>query len=61
MSSHLVCYECWAVLRENGKDVAEIHTSSSGEDVCSDCCDICNKEADGEFSNSMEATDGQQT
>ena len=39
----IYCYECGEMLRTvEGKDLAEIHSHTSGEDVCEDCCDVCN-------------------
>lgn len=36
------CYECGKALRTAlGVDIADIHTSSDGEDVCEACCDEC--------------------
>jgi hypothetical protein len=41
----IYCYECSKQLRlPNWKELEDIHTNSKNEDVCENCCDICNGE-----------------
>ena len=43
MDQTISCAECGKTLRStDGKDLEDIHTSSDGEDVCGECCDVCN-------------------
>lgn len=56
------CYECENLLRAiDGKDIAEIHTNSDGEDVCWACCDICDDENSWDNGEHIAWSGGDQT
>lgn len=56
MNQTILCAECLKILRNaDGKDLEDIHTSSDGEDVCEECCDVCN---DGSGDSCSASSDG---
>lgn len=57
MDHTIICANCFKELRNaDGKDLEDIHTSRDGEDVCEQCCDVCN---DGSGDTCNEGSDGE--